>query len=40
MPMRERGVRAPIQQSGSAGQAKLEIKKDHVRKRGGLYSGG
>jgi len=31
------GVRAPIQQLESAGQAKLEIKKDPVRKRGGIY---
>jgi hypothetical protein len=31
------GVRAPIQQLEGVGQAKLEIKKDHMRKRVGLY---
>jgi hypothetical protein len=28
VPVRERGVRALIQQPGSAGQAKLEIRKE------------
>jgi hypothetical protein len=33
----ERWGESPFQQSEIAGQAKLEIKKDHVRKRVGIY---